>query len=109
MATPKTVVNVEPIAAMIQKAQNLLEEATTLGQQYVAHSSNILGSGWGGDAANTSLQVSENINAHLGRMVSAHTELNNQLNNFTQQAQHQEESARSALNAVDAGGGATSV
>jgi hypothetical protein len=51
MATPKTLVSVEPIHAMIQKAQSLLDEATALGQQYVAHSQDILGSGWGGDAA----------------------------------------------------------
>lgn len=110
MNAPKTLVSVEPIAAMIQKAQNLLDEATALGQQYVAHSQDILGSGWGGDAANTSLVVSEQVNGHLGKMVSAHTELNNHLNNFSQQAQHQEESARTALNSVvDGAVGPTSV
>jgi len=106
MATPKTVVSVEPIHAMIQKAQNLLDEATALGQQYVAHSQDILGSGWGGDAAQTSLMVSEQVNADLGKMVAATHELIGHLNNFTANAQHQEESARNALNAVHAGGGA---
>jgi uncharacterized protein YukE len=110
MNAPKTLVSVEPIAAMIQQAQNLLDEATALGQQYVAHSQDILGSGWGGDAATTSLMVSEQVNGHLGKMVAAHTELNTHLNNFSQQAQHQEESARNALNAViDTAAGPTSV
>jgi uncharacterized protein YukE len=104
MAASKTVVSLEPIHAMIQKAQNLLDEATALGQQYVAHSQDILGSGWGGDAAQTSLMVSEQVNADLGKMVAATHELISQLNNFAASAQHQEETARTALNAVHAGG-----
>jgi uncharacterized protein YukE len=110
MTNPKTLVSVEPIAQVIQNAQNLLDQATALGAQYTSHSSDILGSGWGGDAANTSMQVAEQVNAHLGKMVAAHTELNTHLNNFSQAAQHQEESARTALNSVIGGaGGPTSV
>jgi hypothetical protein len=67
MATAKTLVSVEPIDAMIQKAQNLLAEAQSLGQQYVAHSQDIVGSGWGGDAATTSVMVSEQVNNDLVR------------------------------------------
>ena len=105
MATPKTLVSVEPIHAMIQKAQSLLDEATALGQQYVAHSQDILGAGWGGDAAQTSLMVSEQVNADLGKMVAATHGLIENLNNFVAHAQSQEASARNALNAVHAAGG----
>jgi cell division protein FtsB len=107
MATPKTLVSVEPISAMIQKAQNLLAEAQALGQQYVAHSHDIMGTGWGGDASMTSTMVSEQVQADLNRMVASTQELMHQLNNFQQHAIAQEESARHALQSVHPGGGAT--
>ena len=46
MATPKTLLSVEAVDAMIQKAQNLLAEAQALGQQYVHASQDIAGVGW---------------------------------------------------------------
>jgi ESAT-6 family protein len=107
MATPKTVVSVEPIDAMIQKAQNLLAEAQSLGQQYVAHSHDILGAGWGGDAATTSSMVSEEVNADLVKMVNSTHELLEQLGKFRTQALDQEAAARSALQSVHSGGGAS--
>jgi uncharacterized protein YukE len=107
MATPKTVVSVEPIDAMIQKAQNLLAEAQALGQQYVAHSHDIMGAGWGGDAATTSTMVSEQVNTDLVRMVTSTNELLHQLNTFKAHAIAQEESARHALQSVHPGGGAS--
>ncbi|HME75249.1 MAG TPA: hypothetical protein VKI00_06165 [Mycobacterium sp.] len=105
MATPKTLVSVEPVDAMIQKAQNLLAEAQSLGQQYVAHSHDIIGTGWGGDAAMTSSMVSEQVNADLVRMVTSTNELLDQLNKFKANAMAQEESARHALQSVHPGGG----
>jgi ESAT-6 family protein len=107
MATPKTLVSVEPVDAMIQKAQNLLAEAQSLGQQYVAHSHDIIGTGWGGDAAMTSSMVSEQVNADLVRMVTSTHELLDQLNKFKQQAIAQEEAARHHLQSVHPGGGAS--
>ena len=108
MATPKTLVSVEPIDAMIQKAQNLLAEAQALGQQYVAHSHDIMGSGWAGDAATTSTMVSEQVNSDLVKMVTSTNTLLEQLNNFKQHALSQEADARHALLSVHPGAGATS-
>jgi uncharacterized protein YukE len=107
MANPKTLVSVEPVDAMIQKATNLLAEAQSLGQQYVAHSHDIIGSGWGGDAAMTSSMVSEQVNADLVRMVTSTQELLDQLNKFKQQAIAQEEASRHNLQSVHPGGGAS--
>jgi uncharacterized protein YukE len=90
---------------MIQKAQNLLAEAQALGGQYVAHSQDIVGTGWGGDAAMTSVMVSEQVNSDLGRMITSTHELLDQLNKFKQQAIAQEESARHHLQSVHPGGG----
>lgn len=107
MATPKTVVSVEPVDAMIQKAQNLLAEAQALGQQYVAHSHEIAGVGWGGDANTTSTMVSEHVNGDLVKMVAATHDLLDQLNKFKQQAIAQEEAARHQLLSVHPGAGAS--
>jgi uncharacterized protein YukE len=108
MATPKTLVSVEAVSAMIQKAQNLLAEAQALGQQYVAHSHDIAGSGWVGDANMTSTMVSEHVNADLVRMVTATNDLMDQLNAFQHSASAQEADARNALQSVHPGGGAPS-
>jgi uncharacterized protein YukE len=106
MANAKTLVSVEPIDAMIQKAQNLLAEAQSLGQQYVAHSHDIIGAGWTGDAASTSSVVAEQVNADLVKMVTSTHELLDQLNKFKANAIAQEENARHALQSVHPGGGA---
>lgn len=103
----KTLVSVEPVDAMIVKAQNLLAEAQALGTQYVAHSQDIIGSGWGGDAANTSMVVAEEVNADLGRMVTSTQTLLDQLNTFKAHAIAQEEAARHHLQSVHPGGGAS--
>jgi uncharacterized protein YukE len=108
MATPKTLVSVEAVSAMIQKAQSLLAEAQALGSQYVAHSHDIAGSGWVGDANMTSTMVSEHVNSDLVRMVTATNDLMDQLNNFQHQAIAQEADARHALQSVHPGGGAPS-
>jgi uncharacterized protein YukE len=84
-----------------------LAEAQSLGQQYVAHSQDIVGSGWGGDAATTSVMVSEQVNNDLVRMVTSTHELLDQLNKFKQQAIHQEESARHNLQSVHPGSSAS--
>jgi len=108
MTAPKTVVQLEAVQATIQKAQNLLAEAQSLGSQYVAHSQDISGVGWNGDANQTSMMVSEHVNADLVKMVTATNELVDQLNKFGQQAAHQDAAARQALQAVHPGGGASS-
>ncbi|MDT5167572.1 MAG: hypothetical protein QOD02_887 [Mycobacterium sp.] len=106
MATPKTLVSVEPIQAMIQKAQNLLAEAQSLGSQYVAHSQDILGSGWGGDAATTSSMVAEHVQADLNKMVASTHELLDQLHKFQNSTIANEEHARHQLLSVHPGNGA---
>jgi hypothetical protein len=105
MAT-KTLVSVDAVDAMIQKAQNLLAEAQALGQQYVAHSHDIAGVGWGGDANVTSTMVSEHVNSDLVKMVTCTHDLLDQLNNFKQHAIAQEADARHALQSVHPGGAA---
>jgi uncharacterized protein YukE len=77
----QTVVSVEPIDAMIQKADNLLAEATALGGQYMAHSQDIMGVGWDGDAAKMSLAVAEQVQADLNKAIAANQELHQQLAN----------------------------
>jgi uncharacterized protein YukE len=108
MATPKTLVSVEAVTAMIQKAENLLAEAQALGQQYVSHSHDIAGVGWGGDANMTSTMVSEHVNSDLVKMVTTTKDLLDQLNNFQNQALAQEADARHALQSVHPGGGTSS-
>ena len=105
MAT-KTLVSVEAVDAMIQKAQNLLAEAQALGQQYVHASQDIAGVGWAGDANTTSLAVTEHVNADLVRMVGATNELIDQLNAHKNNTIAQEADARHALQSVHPGGGA---
>jgi hypothetical protein len=107
MATPKTRLSVEAVTAMIQKAQNLLAEAQTLGQQYVQASQDIAGVGWGGDANTTSMMVSEQINADNLKMVNSGNNLMELLNNHMQHTIAQEADARNALQSVHTGGGAS--
>jgi ESAT-6 family protein len=104
MATPKTRLSVEAVDAMIQKAHNLLAEAQALGQQYVAHSHDIAGVGWSGDAMMTSTMVSEHVNGQLGQMVAHTTELHEQLNAHKNNTIAQEADAQHALQAVQPGG-----
>lgn len=104
MANPKTLLSVEAVDAMIQKAQNLLAEAQALGQQYVHASQDIAGVGWGGDANTTSLAVTEHVNADLVRMVNATNELVEQLNAHKNNTIAQEADARHALQSVHTGG-----
>lgn len=96
----KTRLSVEAVDAMLQKAQNLLAEAQALGSQYVAHSHDIAGSGWTGDANNMSTMVSEHVNGKLVQLIGHHTELNDQLNNHKNNTIGQDADARQALQAI---------
>lgn len=80
MAVNRTEVNVEPIDAMIQKASNLLEDAQAVGNQYLAHSQNIVGAGWDGPACQASLATAAQVSSDLGQALTAHQELNDLLN-----------------------------
>ena len=103
----KTRLSVEAVDAMIQKAQNLLDEAQALGAQYVAHSHDIAGVGWSGDANMTSTMVSEHVNGQLGQMIAHTTELHHQLNTHKNNTIAQEADAQHALQSVNPGATST--
>jgi uncharacterized protein YukE len=103
----KTRLSVEAVDAMIQKANSLMEEAQSLGSQYVSHSYDIAGVGWGGDANMTSTMVSEHVNSQLTQMIAHTNELHHQLNTHKNNTIAQEADAKHALQSVHTGGGAS--
>jgi hypothetical protein len=75
----KTVVSLEPIDAMIQRADHLLAEAQNLGQQYLTQSGDILHVGWDGQASQTSYAVAGQVEADLNQALAANMELHQHL------------------------------
>jgi hypothetical protein len=73
------VVSLEPIDAMIQRADHLLAEAQNLGQQYLTQSGDILHVGWDGQASQTSYDVTGQVQADLKQALAANMELHQHL------------------------------
>jgi paraquat-inducible protein B len=103
MATGHTTANIEPIDAMIQKANSLLAEAQALGGQYIAHSENIINAGWSGQACITSHATAMQVKHDLDQALAASLELHEHLNNAKAQFLAQQADSSHTLSAVHPG------
>lgn len=97
-------VGVEAIYATIQHATRLLEEAQALGQQYIAHSENIIGAGWNGDACTTSHATAIQVHGDLTQAVAAHHDLHAHLKTATAHYLAQQHDSKTELASVHPGG-----